>query len=498
MIRSINLPVFQDELVDGGLYVKTSNIISDVIVVIGFHANGYVGQGLTPQDPNNYINIPINITNGQSVGDAADYVYGTSPNGSTISQAVYETTGAGANQVYAMTLGQWGNANFVDPATGTSYPLFTNNGNGTYSIIQTNYYMALDNAYTLLAGFNSDIIYPADAFAFNSLNFIPNNTAASGRPTNFAYQLAQACSDMSFQQNECFGVINMIPAASGTLQGVATYIGTAPTTNPATGAILTSGTGLLSMPYMVGAPSGVPAYTILPGFWGSNFPVTSANYGLPPLNKSEVLLDRKGNQVDLGKFIDIVAEEPTYSNAAFQAENITTYNGLGASAYAGLISTLVPQNSATNKVVNGLSGLRYFKSLHQLDLLDGARYITFRNTNRGVVVTDDPTAARPSSDFARRSTMRIVSAVMKLVRLVSDPYIGEANNAAAQNALHSAIDAQLKSFVSQGALNAYDFSISSSPTDAVLGNIYIYLTLVPAFEIHNITAIVVLQSSINS
>lgn len=491
MIRSVNLPVFQDELVDGGLQVTSSNISTDVVVVLGFHATGYVGQGATPQNPNLYIDIPINITNGKSVADAADYVFGLATNGSTLSQAVYETTGAGANQVFAMSLGAWGTATFTDPATGTVYPLFNNLGGGLYSIIIDNYYKALDYAYDLLANFNVDIIYPADAFAFDS------TTQISGRPTNFAYQLAQKCSDMTFQQNECWGVINARPAVSGTLIGVATYIGVPPTLNPTTGAVLASGTGLLGMPYMAGAPSGYPGYTILPGFWASNFDTTSTSYGMPPLNSSEILLDRKGNRTDLGKFIDIVAEEPTFSNGAFASTNTTTYNGVAGAAYAGLVSTLVPHSAPTNKLVGGISGLRYNKSIHQLDLLDGARYITFRNTNRGILVTDDPTASRPTSDYNKRSTMRIVNAVLKMTRLVADPYIGEANNPASQNALHSAIDAQLKKFVKQGALNGYDFTVTSTPTDAVLGNLFIYLTLVPAFEIHKINAVVVLKSTIN-
>jgi hypothetical protein len=92
--------------------------------------------------------------------------------------------------------------------------------------------------------------------------------------------------------------------------------------------------------------------------------------------------------------------------------------------------------------------------------------------------------------------MRIVNAVLKMVRLVADPYIGEANNAASQNALHSAVDSQLKKFVKQGALNAYDFTVTSSSTDAVLGNLFIYLTLVPAFEISKINAVVVLKASL--
>lgn len=487
-IRTVNLPVFQDQLVDGGLTVTASNIQSDIIVAIGFHATGFNGSTTTQVDPNTYINEPILIP----TGDAADYVFGTSSNGSTLSQACYELSSVGANTIYLVTLGQWGTAVFTDPVTFIQYPLFQSNGQGGYSIITDNYYRALDNAYDLLAGMTLDIILPVDAYAMNSV------TLVSGRPTNFSYQLAYKCYDMSYQQNECFGVINMPPAVSGTLQGVANNIGVPPIVNAATGAIISSGTGLLGMPYMAGAPSGYPGSTLLPGYFASNFAITSPEYGLPPLSTGEIALDRKGNRIDIGKYLTIVAAEPVYSNAAYAASNVYQYNGLGATAFAGLTSTLVPHSAPTNKPLPGVSQLRYNETLHQLDQLTGARYVTFRQSNRGVLVTDAPTASRPTSDYNRLATMRIVNAAMKMVRLVADPYIGEANTPAAVNALNSAVDAQLKKFVQQGALNQYTFTISASPTDQVLGNMYIYLTLVPAFEIRTINAIVVLASNLNN
>jgi hypothetical protein len=208
------------------------------------------------------------------------------------------------------------------------------------------------------------------------------------------------------------------------------------------------------------------------------------------------MLDRKGNRVDIGKYVSILADEPTFANEAFGLEDIHSYNGLGASVYAGLVSTLVPHSAPTNKPLAGISGLRYQKSIHQLDQLTGARYVTFRTTNRGTLVTDAPTAARSTSDYNRLQTMRIVNAVMKMVRLIADPYIGEPNSAASENALNSAVDKQLKKFVQQGALRQYDFKIITSDTDRVLGNMNINLTLVPEFEIRKINVVVVLKANI--
>ena len=48
----------------------------------------------------------------------------------------------------------------------------------------------------------------------------------------------------------------------------------------------------------------------------------------------------------------------------------------------------------------------------------------------------------------------------------------------------------------QGALNSYDFSISSTPDQRVLGQLDINLTLVPAFEIQEINLVVSLSKEL--
>lgn len=520
MSQTANLPVFETELVDGGLVVNASNIIGDVIVVIGFES--------TAANPgtyaNQFINQPIRIAK----GDEADFVYGFTSNGSTLSRGIYESLDGGATSIFAMSLGQWGTAVYQDPVTFINYPMFTQTpadiANGTYTLKRDAYYLALENAYALLKNFNADIIYPADAFAFDTVgisgvvnipntNAIPNSTASGAivRSTNFAYQLASNLYDMSSQNNECIGVINVSGAALGTLQGVSTYIGTAPVYNPVGGTslgivnfptIFTNGTGLLGAPFMVGA-SGTPWDNVIPGFFETNFnpddtsltvsglPV-SLLYGYPPQHQSEILVDRKGNPVDIGKYISIVAEEPTFSNGS----NPNNYNGYGAGVYGGLVSQLVPQSAPTNKVVPSIVGLRYNKSFAQLDALTGARFVTFRQTIQGIKVTDAPTASRTTSDYNRLSTVRIVNACLKMIRQAAEPFIGEASSDAMKNALNTAITKLLNTFVAQGALKQFTFTIQQSASDAVLGNLTIFLTLVPAFEVRKIRAVVVLQPNL--
>src|SRR5690242_12380798 len=128
-IRSVNLPVFQEELVDGGLAVTVSNITSDAIAVLGFAAVGQTSADI-------YINVPLLMTK----GDSADLIFGTAVNHSTLSQAVYELTGGGANNIWCMSLGQWGSATFTDQAgtfgtPGTVYNLFQSDGMGGFTII---------------------------------------------------------------------------------------------------------------------------------------------------------------------------------------------------------------------------------------------------------------------------------------------------------------------------------------------------------------------------
>jgi hypothetical protein len=481
MAQSTNLPVVQEELVDGGLQVNSTEILGDAIYAIGFAEAGNVAA-------DQYAFTPILMKR----GDFATYVYGHSypsipasgivASGSTVTKAVYELADGGGNNVYAFSLGQWGSATFTDYRDGNVYPLFSGN-----DVIKENYYKCLDNVYELvkMAPTPPDILYPVDAKAFDTVTVVAN------RPTNFAWQLARACYDISSQNSDCTGLISVGENPDASLRGIQSWVGTLPTYDLISGAVLVNGTGLLGQQFMSGAV-GSPGAAISPGFYMSNFTSDDIAYGYPPLNDSEVLKDRMGNYVDIGTYISITAFEVIDNNAS----NDSNYSLNGAPIYAGLTSVLDPQNAPTGKTMPAIVGLRYGYSLAQLDKLTGARYVTARKTNRGIVVTDAPTAGRPGSDYNRLQVRRIVNAVMKLTRQICDPYIGQANSAEMQAALKTALQTQYQSFVSKGALQKFDFTISASDTERVLGKLSIYLTLVPEFELRTINVIVNLKSNL--
>lgn len=499
-METVNLPVFQSTLVDGGLTVQTQTVTSDPVVVVGFSA-------VTLPSTNTigpYINQPIMMT----TPDATSFIYGPALSGCSLSQAIYEVAGGGANIIYAFNLGPWGSATYTDPVTGNVSNIFNQpwtpaSGYAHSFINLSGYYLALEYAYSLLEGFQGfKELYVADAYANDVVTFLP-------RQTNFAYQMAANLYDINYQFNECTGIINMPPATSGTLQGVNTYVGTAPQYGP-TGQLTANGTGLLGFQYMVGG-SGQTASAALPGFWKTTFDTTNPSlYHLPPQATSEIATDAKGNPVDIGKYISIVADEPQFTNGAFQVGgnisqiNISgatnTYYGLGGGVYAGFYSTLQPQSGPTQKQLpTCVTGLRYYKSLSQLDALDGARYVTFMNTtHNGIVVTDDPLASRPTSDYKWLTTIRIVNAVLSLSRTAASPFIGEGNTAANRNALQTQLDKLYQNMVSAGAIQQYNFTVTASPSDQVLGNMYVNLTIVPAFETKKINCIINLAPSISN
>ena len=110
---------------------------------------------------------------------------------------------------------------------------------------------------------------------------------------------------------------------------------------------------------------------------------------------------------------------------------------------------------------------------------------------KGLVVAKGITGAHNitkyvRSDYTNLTTVRIVSTVVDSIRALGDKYIGEPNNAPQINSLDTEISQLLLSMKGQGALNSYDFSIQASPDERVLGILNISLTLVPAFEIHDI------------
>jgi len=343
-------------------------------------------------------------------------------------------------------------------------------------------YAALARAYELLMHHDVDIVVPCGTSI---------DVSGLAGTQNYGYQLANFCFQATKEYNSCLGVIGV---------------------EPPTAAVATSGTPSLAeqnahVTALVAFDTSLlqgSDFTVFDGVTdsGSNgvpdtyaFLATTDEVvptGSPPWDAANIRNDAKGNPIDIGAYISVISSWCKFRNEASARLNpvIGYYNGPGDGAYAGLISALPPEISTTNQIVRGAESLRNF-SARQVNDLAGARYVAFWARPNGYVVASGMTGAHNisqyyRSDFVRLTTMRITQESINAVRIVSLPFIGKPNNAANRSAIENAIDEGLGRLQKRGALEGFAFSLVSTPTMRVLGQIIVDLTIVPAFEIQEI------------
>lgn len=338
-------------------------------------------------------------------------------------------------------------------------------------------YGYLEKAYATLINLDVDIVVPVGVT-------IDSTTLTGNR--NFAYQLANFCYKSTLNSNTCIGSIGV----SG------------PTTSP-------SGTPTLDeMETWVTALENYTNCQEYDGTTDANADGKPDNYKflatvaetMPAGWDSGDVLDAKGNKVDIGAYISVVAAPVRATNDASTDlyPTLGYYNSNGAAAYAGLVSSLPAKSAPTNKIISGLSMQRDI-SMSQANRLAGSRFVPIFAKPKGIVVASAMTGAYNisqyyRSDYTRLTTVRIVHDAVNFVRDVSDQFIGEPNSAPQRNALSTAVENALKAMQSQGALRRFDFNIYASSTDQVLGKATVELELVPAFELQQITVYVALAS----
>lgn len=316
-------------------------------------------------------------------------------------------------------------------------------------------------------------------------------TGSDFHEVNFAYQLANFCYTQSRDNTEMTGVVGVLPPDSFGLKDVALWVGKLPTTTEdASGntIISTNGTGLLGNKFMSGriTSGGLGGHSIdgVDGLFDGGFVATDTGW----LDDTQQT-DDNDHIIDIGKYISVIASYPILSNPSQAA----SYTATGAPSYGGFYSNLSPISAPTNKLLKNVR-LPFRVSPSKLDLLAGQRYVTFHAKTRGIVVSDSPTAARPDSDYQRLTTVRQVKAAVDAIRGVAEPFLGEGMSGAVVAALDTAIDSQLKALVKQGVLIRYEYSLTSTPQQRVLGQAILDLKLVPAFELRQITIVVALAA----
>lgn len=269
----------------------------------------------------------------------------------------------------------------------------------------------------------------------------------------FATQLAQHCAIVTVKNHETIGFIETLPVVENTLSGVQANI-----------------------------------EALLADEFTTHYMYDEAT--------DDLTLTEDDELIDIGMYVQKIFG-PEVGLAQGKLGNYVTG---GAVAYAALVSTLQEKSAPTNKRI-GLNGLRYTLTDPQHNVLAGAGYVTFdrKTTLAGesyYVVKEGVTSALPNSDYKRISTLRIAHRAARVVRNAVEPFIGEANGLAQRNAMATAVQAKLDIEKELGYLNDFKFSIYASQQDQVIGNGFIDLDIVPAFELRKINTRVALRASV--
>lgn len=175
---------------------------------------------------------------------------------------------------------------------------------------------------------------------------------------------------------------------------------------------------------------------------------------------------------------------------AAAGENVALSGTYGAAAVAGLLSTLAPQSSPTNKVLPGVVRLAQRFSYGEIRQLVSGRVMVLEE-RQGVRVVRGLTT--DDAAFKQVTTRRIVDFAKAGIRQASNPFIGRLNNQRVRKALQGAIDGFLTTMVSDEALVGYSLEVTATRADEIAGRAVVNVVLQPTFSIDFVAVTMVLE-----
>jgi hypothetical protein len=479
------------------------------------------------------LNEPLSVTNlSQAIGSFYAYPQGSENKyPSELALAIDAASAAGAGNIEVVTIAHMSGLayeDYVHPTGGYSPTLTADSADAA----RRARYDDLETAYAAIQDRQFDIVHPVGAWADHS-----------GTSGLYGKQLANFCHQVTTEiDSACIGVLGMMPVNHWGLTYQAEL--TADTTldtelaaldDSVSGAELAfqiPSTALIQEWEKYASQTNSPAIDSLPVAWnaylagsedetGTYYPTNAKNtaenvnstywgYWQATDLDGNIVQDKGGNKVDVGARISVVGA-PLQTNSLLTTKlakaigggayiSNTFHTTDGAAAYGGFITSLRPHSAPTNKQIATLVPQRSL-SAAQANRVAGRRIVTFHRRSTGFVVSSAMTGAHNvskyvRSDYVRLSTVRVVDACIEIVRGVGDRYIGEPNSAAMRNAMSAEIDKVFAQMKQAGALNDYQFFVSSTPDQQVLGEANIDLILVPAFELLTINVTVSLAKEL--
>lgn len=151
-----------------------------------------------------------------------------------------------------------------------------------------------------------------------------------------------------------------------------------------------------------------------------------------------------------------------------------------AAAVAGLIASLAPQASPTNKTLAGVTRLGRKYGYGEIKALVSGNVLALES-RQGIRVVRGITTE--GAAFAQITTRRIVDYAKAGIRSVSNPFVGRLNNERVRKALRGALDSFLSTMLVDEQLTGYTLDVTATRADEVAGRCVVNVAMQPTFSI---------------
>lgn len=163
----------------------------------------------------------------------------------------------------------------------------------------------------------------------------------------------------------------------------------------------------------------------------------------------------------------------------------------GAATFAGSVGNLDSWSAPTSKPIFNVEKIRYSPTkVKQVEIINKGVIPVALNFNRAAIWVDGHTFVKPTSDYVRLTTLRIVFDAVQSIRRAAQGFIGEAATLENRNSLETAISSRLRGMQQLGALLSSDFTVTYVPAES---KAIVDLVLQPAFELRRIEISVSVQ-----
>ena len=303
---------------------------------------------------------------------------------------------------------------------------------------------------------------------------------AYAREVNFGHQAASIAYTSSTEYKSSIAVVGTTKPRGGRRQ-LNSWAGTAPTyALDVNGDLVveTNGTKFMGSKYLYGN-TGYRLNQSSNGLAYGGFIQTTKGFGV---DSSDELKDERDNPVDIGKHLLVVGAHGVVN--VNQNEFIST--NLGIKVIEKLAS--LPINEEPIGPINGLlPGVSTTGAINSRALLNDIALGRVIMTGTDGSIANFRTAALPSSDYTRVSTIRAMNFVLDAVRSVSLKYLGKAFSDTQLAALDTELLGTMRAIKAEGIIQEGTVSVSASRLDRINGRLNMRVEMVPPLSIEAIS-----------